>query len=220
MDDLSLGGPQMDQTLRELETINRLLGGDNVTLNGIRKLVRSTTGPLHIVDMGCGGGDLALKMAKLARKADRQVRITGIDANPYVVEYATRHCAHEPTVDFRTLDIFSSAFLGMSVDIVTATLFLHHFTDQQLIDLLSALKKKVRVGFVINDIHRHIVAYHSIRILTKLFSKSPMVQNDGPLSVRRAFKRRDLEAIMKEAGIKNYELKWKWAYRWQLIIRV
>jgi 2-polyprenyl-3-methyl-5-hydroxy-6-metoxy-1,4-benzoquinol methylase len=218
MDNLALGGEEMDQTLRELEVINRLLGGDHVTLAGVKKLLKLNPGQLRIADIGCGGGDMALKIANVARKMGRQVKVTGVDANPYIVAYAVKHCAHEPMVDFKAIDIFSSAFLTMPLDIVTATLFLHHFTDQQLIDLFSAMKQKVRVGMVINDIHRHRVAYHSIRILTKLFSKSPMVQNDGPLSVRRAFKRSDLVSIMKKAGIENYELKWKWAFRWQLVI--
>ncbi|MEQ9414600.1 MAG: SAM-dependent methyltransferase, partial [Cyclobacteriaceae bacterium] len=64
----------------------------------------------------------------------------------------------------------------------------------------------------------HWFAYHSIRLLTKWFSKSPMVQFDAPVSVLRAFHRSDIISILKDAGINNYSLKWKWAFRWQLII--
>jgi 2-polyprenyl-3-methyl-5-hydroxy-6-metoxy-1,4-benzoquinol methylase len=186
----------------------------------VKELILEKLRPVHITDIGCGGGDLALKMVKLGRRLKWAVKVTGVDANPHVIAYARAHCKHEPAIDFRQLDIFSTAFSSMSTDIITATLFLHHFTDQQLVDLFSVMKKRARVGIVINDIHRHPVAYHSIRILTKLFSRSPMVKNDAPVSVSRAFKRSELEKILKDSGIVNYSLKWKWAFRWQLVIMV
>jgi len=95
---------------------------------------------------------------------------------------------------------------------------MHHFSQQQLVGLVRTMKQQSRIGFVINDIHRHILAYHAIRILTMLFSRSPMVKFDAPLSVRRAFKRKELELILETAGIGNYTIKWKWAFRWQVIV--
>ena len=107
----------------------------------------------------------------------------------------------------------------MQCDIAVATLFLHHFTHDQLVGILSQLVKQIRIGIVINDLHRHFLAYHSIKLLTKIFSKSKMVQYDAPLSVLRGFSKLELEIILKQAGIKNYSIKWKWAFRWQVIIR-
>jgi hypothetical protein len=75
------------------------------------------------------------------------------------------------------------------------------------------------VGIVVNDLHRHWLAYHAIKILTRLFSKSAMVKYDAPLSVLRGFTRGELADILKKAGIVQYTLKWKWAFRWQIIIR-
>ncbi|MBA4057205.1 MAG: SAM-dependent methyltransferase, partial [Marivirga sp.] len=72
--------------------------------------------------------------------------------------------------------------------------------------------------FIINDIHRHSLAYYSIRLLTKVFSKSSMVKFDAPLSVRRAFTKKELLEILNEAGIKKYTIQWKWAFRWQVLV--
>ena len=72
---------------------------------------------------------------------------------------------------------------------------------------------------VISDLHRHWLAYYSIKYLTKWFSKSIMVQNDGPLSVMRGFRRREWIRIFEDSGIENYKIRWKWAFRWQIIIK-
>jgi hypothetical protein len=115
--------------------------------------------------------------------------------------------------------VMDPGFATTKFDIVVATLFMHHFTNEQLIRFFRSLKDQTKIGFVINDIHRHFLALHSIRLLTSIFSKSPMVKNDAPLSVRRAFTREDLVTILADAGITTYSLKWKWAFRWQLIVR-
>jgi hypothetical protein len=99
-----------------------------------------------------------------------------------------------------------------------ATLFLHHFTNNQLINLFIQIKKQAIVGVLVNDIHRHPLAYYSIRWLTTLFSKSKMVKYDAPLSVRRAFKKSEFKMILSKSGIKSYNLQWQWAFRWRLII--
>lgn len=213
MDDLDCHGEVVDQTLRELEIINRLLGGDYVTLDGIERLIsESNKRELTIADYGCGGGDLAMKIVKWGRKKGYDLKVLGIDANPHIIDFARKNTSN---IEFETLDVFQNK---RTYDIITATLFVHHFDDDQLVALFRSMKEQSRVGVVINDIHRHPLSYYSIKWLTQLFSKSAMVKFDAPLSVRRAFKKHELEAILKRAGISNYQIKWKWAFRYQLII--
>jgi hypothetical protein len=71
---------------------------------------------------------------------------------------------------------------------------------------------------IINDLHRHPLAYYSIGLLTTLFSKSPMVKHDSKVSVMRSFRRKELESLLEKAGAKVYTIKWMWAFRWQVII--
>ena len=73
-------------------------------------------------------------------------------------------------------------------------------------------------GFFIADLHRHPLAYYSIKWLTGLFSKSYLVKNDAPLSVLRGFSRKEWESLLTKAGIKNYSIRWKWAFRWLIIV--
>lgn len=218
MDDLNCHGEIVDQTLRELEVINRLLGGDHVTMGGIDYLLRADVADdtqrkaIEIADFGCGGGDLAEKIVKWGKRKGYELRVTGIDANPHIIGFARRN---NPEISFITQDVFQNK---TRYDIITATLFVHHFNDDQLVTLFKSMKEYSRMGVVINDIHRHALSYHSIKLLTKLFSKSAMVKFDAPLSVRRAFKKNELIDILARAGIKDYQIRWKWAFRYQIVI--
>jgi 2-polyprenyl-3-methyl-5-hydroxy-6-metoxy-1,4-benzoquinol methylase len=219
MDDLNCAGEVVDQTLRELETINTLLGGNHVTISGIKKLLSGkSASDITIVDLGCGGGDILKLVALWGRKQGFKFHLTGIDANPNIIAFAKKNSEDFPEINYEAVNIFSDEFRATKYDLILATLFMHHFTADQLVEVFKSLKTQAAIGIVINDIHRHWFAFHSIRILTRLFSKSKMVKYDAPLSVLRAFKKSELQSILQKAGIENYQLKWKWAFRWQLII--
>lgn len=220
MDDLCCQGTQVERTLEELETINRLLGGNHITLDGIRRILskyEEIEREFEIADIGCGGGDMLIKVAKWGRSAGVKLRLTGIDANPHIVKYAGRNSQKFPEISYEVLDIFSPAFRQKQFDLVMCSLFTHHFTDEQLTELFAAVKRQSRLGVVINDLHRHWFAYWSIKVLTRYFSKSAMIKNDAPLSVKRGFLREELEKILRASGVEEYQLKWRWAFRWQLI---
>jgi hypothetical protein len=103
--------------------------------------------------------------------------------------------------------IFSEAFKNETGDIAVATLFFHHFTHQQLIEIVIRLKQQTRLGYVVNDLHGNPLAFYSIKLLTKMFSKSAMVKYDAPLSVLRGFSKAELVDILKQAGIEQCSLK-------------
>lgn len=219
MDDLQLHDDVVYQTLVELDFINRWLGGNAITLRSLDKLWKLI--PEHhavsVADLGCGSGEMLRLIAQKARHQKRNVELTGIDANPHIVDYAQRHSVAF-NIRFEALNIFSERFKAAHFDFTAATLFLHHFSDDELVHVFMALKKQTKVAIIVNDLHRHPLAYYSIKWLTYFFSASSMVKYDAPLSVLRAFKRTELRSILETAGIKNYELRWKWAFRWQLII--
>ena len=218
MDDLQCQGEVVHQTLRELEFINRWLGGNVVTLEAVKKLIKNRDHEtLTIADLGCGGGDMLKLLADWGRRNSRSLKLVGIDANPHIIDFARTNCEDYPEISFETVDVFSLDFQQKKYDIAMGTLFYHHFSSAQLVNLFSKLIHQARIGIVINDIHRHWLAFYSIRLLTKLFSKSAMVKFDAPLSVLRAFTKPELVDIMSRADIRQYQIKWKWAFRWQII---
>ena len=221
MDDLDCSGPVLEQTLRELKTINRLLGGNGVTNRGLSEVVqRFPQDQYCVVDLGCGGGDMIAVMQAWASKKHIPIQFIGVDANGNTIALAKERQAALSEVHWQVANVFDSTFLEEQVDIATCTLFTHHFTDEELVQLFQGLKRKVRLAIVINDLHRHPIAYYSIKWLTRWFSKSPMVQNDAALSVLRSFKRRDWNSIFEEAGLGKVEIHWRWAFRWQICVYV
>ena len=79
---------------------------------------------------------------------------------------------------------------------------------------LRWMQQNSEIGFFINDLQRNWFAYHSIKLITKIFSSSYLVKNDAPLSVARGFHKSEWEQLLQEAGIKNYSVEWKWAFRY------
>ncbi|MCD9016367.1 methyltransferase domain-containing protein [Parachryseolinea silvisoli] len=222
MDDLLCAGEVVHQTLRELEFINKWLGGNAVTITALERLLKDcpTTGTITIVDLGCGGGEMLRIVHQWAAKKAIPVKLIGIDANPHIIAFAEQNLQNLPEIEFLSLDIFSKEFKNLRFDVVLGTLFYHHFNDDQLTAFFKNLRDQATKGIIINDIHRHPLAYYSIKWLTTLFSRSPMVKFDAPLSVLRAFKKKEMARILKNAGIQDFHLQWKWAFRWRVIINL
>lgn len=228
IDDLELENDALRQNLEELALINKYLGGNQVTTSGLLRLLpislitnnqqERLPSPITISDLGCGGGDMLMVMADWAKKRGINAQFIGIDANDFMIDFGTKRTANYLNISYLHQDIYSEEFKEKSFDIVTMTLFCHHFSDESLVTLLQQLKKQTRIGIVINDIHRHWFAYHSIAWITKLFLKSYLVKNDAKLSVWRAFVREDLEKIIQESGFTKYSIRWKWAFRWEVVL--
>ena len=220
MDDLTLATEALRQNLDELETINTWLGGYQPVLDALARLRDQFPAgrPLRVADLGSGGGDTLRHVASWARRNGAVVELTGVDANQFMLDYAAAKSREYPEISYRQLDIFSAEFRSEPYDILTCSLFCHHFTDEELVPLLRQWRQQARVAVVINDLHRHWLAYHSIKWLTRLLGGSYLVQHDAPLSVARGFRRQDWVNLLARAGIRRYELRWRWAFRWQLVI--
>jgi 2-polyprenyl-3-methyl-5-hydroxy-6-metoxy-1,4-benzoquinol methylase len=203
------------RNMQELDFINRKLGGHDITLDGIVALIQQTpvmNQQLKIVEIGCGGGDNLRAIKEWATHINLPVALLGIDINEECITFAQSQ-QRNSGIEFIHSDYRLTGFESKP-DIVFSSLFCHHFMDDELVEQLQWMQEKSALGFFINDLHRHPLAYYSIKIMTQLFSGSYLVKNDAPLSVQRGFKRTDWERIFQQAGIENYTCTWRWAFRW------
>ena len=219
MDDFTIEGALFRDTLDKLEFINRFLGGNSVTINGLKKLLKnqSKNKTITIVDLGCGNGDILRDVAKFGRKNNYSFKLIGIDANLAAIEYAKELSKEYSELSFKTIDILSEDFKKQSYDVVLCTLFLHHFKNEELISFLKTTTNKATIGVVVNDLHRHKLAYYLFKLIG-FFIKNKMVRQDGLTSVLRAFKKKDLENISKEIKV-HFSIQWKWAFRYLWILK-
>ena len=218
MDDFSIQGPILDDALDKLAIINKLLGGNIVTLNGLKKLLKNQPKaiPLIIVDLGCGGGDILRTIANYGKKEGYNFQLIGVDANKNATDYAQTLSKAHDNIRFVHADVFSEEFKALKYDIVITTLFLHHFKEVELLQLLNHVTNTASIGVVVNDLHRHRLAYYLFKLIT-IPVKNKMIIEDGLTSVLRGFKRKELVDLSKQLNIKN-QLHWKWAFRYQWIL--
>jgi len=219
MDDFTMEGTTFRDTLDKLEVINRLLGGNKVTINGLKKLLKnqSKNKIITILDLGCGHGDILRDVAKFGRKNNYSFKLIGIDANFAAIEYAKELSKDYSELSFKKIDIFSENFKKQSYDVVLCTLVLHHFKNEELISFIKATIQKAKIGIVVNDLHRHKLAYYLFKFIG-FFIKNKMVREDGLTSVLRAFKRKDLENISTQIKV-HFSIQWKWAFRYLWILK-
>jgi 2-polyprenyl-3-methyl-5-hydroxy-6-metoxy-1,4-benzoquinol methylase len=207
------------QNLKELDLINRTLGGHSITLSGIRQLLTDKNKTYNILDIGCGGGDAMKKMAGWARINGFKVKLTGVDMNPDCISYMKNACSEFSEINGVVSDYRDYLKKVENIDIIHCSLFCHHLKDEELIELFSYMNKYSNVGFIINDLQRHWFAYYSIKYITRLFNGSALVKNDAPLSVLRGFKKTELQKLFETASVKNVFINWKWAFRYLVIFR-
>ena len=208
MDDFSVGGELLRDTLDKLDNINKWLGGNRVTLNGIKKILNEypKEKPISILDLGCGSGDMLRHVAIFGQKEGYKFKLIGIDANAEAIKYAKELSVGFKEIIFLEMDIFSDEFKELEYDLVLTTLFLHHFKEDQLVGLLQQGLDKSSVGIVVNDLHRHFLAYYLFKLLG-LVIKNDMVKHDGLTSILRGFKRSDLEDLSKRLKVKS-QIQW------------
>jgi len=212
LDNTDIPFSDIAENMKELDFINRYLGGHAITLQGFKKLAGHLPGNLSVCEIGCGGGDNLKVLDQFCKKNKLKASFIGVDINPDCIAFA-RQRVTAPNVQFIVSDYRLVNFGVARPDMIFSSLFCHHFSDDDLVAMLRWMKQNATKGFFINDLQRHPVAYHSIRLLTKLFSQSYLVKNDAPLSVLRGFKRQEWEHILSKSAIGDYRIEWKWAFR-------
>jgi 2-polyprenyl-3-methyl-5-hydroxy-6-metoxy-1,4-benzoquinol methylase len=204
--------------MQELDTINRLLGGHGITIRGLNSFINEARREISVCEIGCGGGDNLRAVYQYCLKRDIPVKLTGIDIKEACINFAVEKNKEMPATWI--CSDYKKTNLGNNLpDIIFTSLFCHHFSQAQLVTMMCWMKENSKLGFFINDLHRHPMAYYSIKWLTKLFSSSYLVKNDAPLSVARGFTRKEWQLILQEAGIKNYTIQWKWAFRHLIVCK-
>lgn len=220
MDDFSLQGKELKDALDKIASINQLLGGNKLTLHGIKALLKksNTHKTIVVADIGCGNGDMLRMLAKYGQRNNLNFKLIGIDANAFTINYAKKLSVGYPNIEYICVDIFSDEFTAIKYDIVLCTLTLHHFTNDEILNIITTFNNNAEVGIIINDLHRSKLAYRLFKMIGIIFNLNKMSRQDGLVSILRGFKKNELEIFSNKVNFKNYTINWKWAFRYQWII--
>ena len=205
MDDFAMEGEILQDALDKIARINQLLGGNQLTLQGVQNLIAKIpkTTEITIVDVGCGNGDMLRILADYGLKNHFNFKLIGIDANNFTINYARELSKNHPNISFQCEDIFSEAFAELQYDIILCTLTLHHFKCDEITSLITVFNINSRIGFVINDLHRSIVSYRLFQVLCFVFRLNSMPKKDGLVSILRGFKKEELVLVYEYITRKN-----------------
>mgnify|MGYP002761252009 CR=1 FL=1 len=221
MDDFDITDERLTGALENLRWTNRLLGGYRATHAVLDPLLRQRA-RCRILDLGTGDGAFVARIVRRGARFGCRAEVVGVDANERTARYARasldrllpsslRDRASVEVADARALSLADA-----SVDVAHASLFLHHFFGDGLRCVLREMRRVSRLGLLINDLHRHPLAYAGIVALTRLLPVSPMYRHDAPASVRRGFRRRDLQDLAAAHDLAPVRIRWHWAFRWTL----
>ena len=191
--------------LRSLEQVNRWLMGYRPTLAWMDLLPVRSREPLHIVDVGSGGGDLLRQIAGWAKKRGVAVQLTGIDLNPYAARAAAEVTPRELEVEWVTCD--ARAYRPEKpVDVILSSLTAHHLEDKDIIALLQWMEARAQVGWFLNDLERSERSSGMFAWVAEMARWHRFVRHDGPVSFRRAFRKEDWVRLLASAQIPRQDV--------------
>src|SRR5688500_2284603 len=176
IDEPDIPFPDWDVCLHELIVVYKFLRQHEITIEGIKDLLKNSEKikkDTIICEIGCGGGDNLKAIHKWIGKSI-PVKYIGVDINKACTDFATGNCRKLDALfvcsDYRNVRFEEKP------DIIFNSLFCHHFSNDQLVEMLRWMKNNSVLGFFINDLQRHPLAYHSIKMLTQIFSRSYLVK--------------------------------------------
>lgn len=210
MDDPSLEPREHREALVALSRVNRVSG---TVARITRTLQRMSHGrPLRLLDVGCGGGDAVIQVARWAARRGQAVEAVGLDRSPLALEHAREAAERgEAKVDFIEGDALSG-FPAGPWDLVVVNLFLHHLADDEVVELLGLVGCHAR-SLLAQDLVRDRVGYLMAWFGMRLLSRSRVGHVDGPLSVRAGFLPDELLALARRGGLGSARVRTSWPSR-------
>jgi hypothetical protein len=196
MDGSDYDADELIENLADLRRVNRFLGGQNALTRHLFPMIEGLRKKhIRLLDIGTGSADIPAKIVEWARLRGIKIDFVVIDLNQIAAREAQIHTATYPEIKVICADALNLPFEPGSFDFVLASMFLHHFETPLAAKLISSFACMARVAFIVNDLRRHPIAYYSIKVLTKIFTRNRLVRNDSAVSVLRGFTEKDISEI-------------------------
>jgi SAM-dependent methyltransferase len=181
-------------SLRDLARVNRYLGGYYV-LGRLFSGLAQPGDSFSVLDIGAASGDMG---AAIRRRYPR-AQVTSLD-------HKSDHLAQaaEPKL---VADAFHLPFRPASFDFVFSSLFLHHFTNDQIVELFRSFRCLARRAVLAIDLERGPLAYHFLPSSRWLFGWHDITISDGQISVAAALKKDELLGLAMRAGLEGARVR-------------
>jgi SAM-dependent methyltransferase len=217
MDQPGLDGREHADALRGLGRINAVCRSSAIIWPEIARLAReSGAAPVRALDVATGGGDIPIRLARLASRSGLNVQLEGCDISPRAVEFARDQAASRGVdVRFFVWDALGGP-LPEGYDAVTCSLFLHHLEEENAVAVLRNMAAAARRLVLVNDLARSRLGFTLAWLGCRILSRSRVVHFDGPVSVAAAFTSEEVAALAVRANLEGATVTRRWPQRFLL----
>ncbi len=219
MDNLALDPLRHAQALRGLERLNFLSRSASILWHPIQTLAQETKRPLKVLDIATGAGDVPIGLWCRARRRGLQIQMEGCDISPTALEYARGRAGRRVAdVRFFQLNPLKDP-IPAGYDVIISSLFFHHLQTESSVLLLKQMASSAKRMVLVNDLRRHPAGLALALFVPRLICRSPIVHADAPGSVRAAYTTKEISALAKTAGLKQFTVTMQWPWRFLLTWR-
>ncbi len=198
MDDPALSAETYAAVLGDLAEVNTVTMARRPTLSFLKRALGNTK-RFRLLDVGYGDGDMLRAIARWADRRGIIADLVGIDLNPRSEAVARAATPVDGQVNYLTGDY--ATLSEEPFDFIISSLVAHHMTHGQLIAFLSFMEARSARGWLVNDLHRHTVAWGGFWALSRVMRWHPVVRHDGQLSIARSYRPGEWPSLLAEAGV-------------------
>ena len=205
---------EYERFLREISFINRHLGDRRTLKKTLFSEIKATgLQSFSVLDVGAGSGELLRAIAIFARKTNRKSKLFGLELNERSANAILQESKDFAEIKSIRGDALRLPFADGSFDYAICSLFTHHFSDEKIVEILKEMNRISRRNIFVIDLHRHRIAYIFYKLFCIAFRISPLVRDDGSLSILRSFKPNELKDLAKKANLENISVERHFPFR-------
>jgi 2-polyprenyl-3-methyl-5-hydroxy-6-metoxy-1,4-benzoquinol methylase len=193
--------PELERDLHNIRQLNRFFGSYRLVRHFLRRWIRPG-GNFRVGDLATGSGDIPRLVVDHARSIGAVVKVDAIDQQSATLEIARRLSGEYPEISYIEANILEWQ-PAEPYDLVLCSLALHHFGEDDAVQLLRRSRGLSRKFVLVSDLRRGYLATIGVYLLTALIFRNPMTKYDARLSAERAFSFSELRELAIRAGWPN-----------------
>lgn len=193
---------ELAANFRDIERVNRLLGGTSIVLRHLPALLPAVIDrPVTVLDLATGSADIPLAVLRWAQRRGLDLRVIASDCSTEILDVARLRVAGVPEISLARFDARQVPMSDREVDIVLCSLALHHFAPADAVQVLREMHRLGRQGFILNDLRRDRLGYAAAWLASRVTTRNRLTRHDAPLSVHRAYTPAELRDLLDLAGV-------------------